>query len=73
MLNLSRTGVNIAILSDYYNSKPRTGEYYNFVYIEGIATVPRKKNTNSGGSDSLLSTASGMGRYGVNGKGSKRV
>lgn len=59
---------NIAILSYYYNSKPRAGEYYNFVYIEGIATAPRKKNTDSGGSDSLLAAASGMGRYGVNGK-----
>ena len=34
---------NIAILSDYYNSKPSAGEYYNFVYIESIATAPRKK------------------------------
>ena len=59
---------NVAILSDYYISGKKDGQYYDFVYIEGIATVPRENETDSGGVDDMLAAAIGMGEYGVNGK-----
>ena len=59
---------NVAILSDYYISGKKDGQYYDFVYIEGIATAPREKETDSGGLDNILSAVNGTGEYGINGK-----
>ena len=59
---------NVAILSDYYIKDWKNGRFYGKVYIEGIATAPREKETDSGGLDNILSAANGTGEYGINGK-----
>ncbi|KGN74620.1 hypothetical protein HQ40_07465 [Porphyromonas gulae] len=59
---------NVAKLSDFYLQEKKGDEYFGAVYIEGIATAPREKDTDPGGSDSILAAATGRGKYGINGK-----
>lgn len=59
---------NVAKLSDFYIQEKKENEYFGAVYIEGIATAPREKDTDPGGSDSILAAATGRGKYGINGK-----
>ncbi len=59
---------NVAKLSDFYEQGKRENEYFGAVYIEGIATAPRKKDNDPGGFDDYAAAATGMGEYGINGK-----
>lgn len=59
---------NVAKLSDFYQQEKKDNEYFGAIYIEGIATAPREKDTDPGGFDDYMAAATGMGELGINGK-----
>ena len=60
---------NVAKLFEAYDdTKVDKNEFFKKIYVEGIATAPRRKENDSGGADSIGAGITGWGPYGINGK-----
>lgn len=60
---------NVAKLFEAYDdTKADKIKVFTKIYVEGIATAPRKRENQPGGEDSLSAGATGMGPYGINAK-----
>ena len=56
---------NVARMADLYRTGDIDGYMVKAFYIEGVATSPRQVIYKEGGFDSLLGSATGMGRWGI--------
>ena len=56
---------NVAKMAELYRTGKIDGYEVRALYVEGIATSPRQAVYKEGGFDSLLGSATGMGRWGI--------
>lgn len=56
---------NVAKMAELYRTGRIDGYEVRALYVEGIATSPRQAVYKEGGFDSLLGSATGMGRWGI--------